>query len=238
MKPKLFTLGTLALFLLSLFAKDMHTAQGAGADDKESEGYLWLSPKEDAASDGPPPPARRAAPGWDEGVYVNAHGNLEGDGRFRKQPFGDFVLQFEFRSQPAANSGIGIRTSSDGNPAFHGMEIQVLDDGHPSYANIERWQHHGSVYGVVAAKTGYLKPTGEWNREEIRAVGDHITVTLNGTVLVDAHLKEAAPNGKSMDGKEHPGLFNTTGYIALCGHGGGVEFRNLRIKPLPSSPAP
>jgi hypothetical protein len=87
------------------------------------------------------------------------------------------------------------------------------------------------VYGIVAAKTGFLKPTGEWNREEIIANGRHITVILNGETIVDADLDKASANG-TIDGKVHPGLKRDKGHICFCGHGAEVWFRNLRIKEL------
>ena len=85
--------------------------------------------------------------------------------------------------------------------------------------------------------------TGVWNTEEIRAVGDHITVTVNGEVILDGNIREAcqghnvAPDGGNnnpytVDHQNHPGLFNKDGYISFCGHGEGVKFRNIRILDL------
>jgi hypothetical protein len=150
--------------------------------------------------------------------------------------YSDFDLKFEFKLTPGANNGIGIRvpTEAEGqrvDPAFKGMEIQVLDDASDRYKDIKEWQHHGSVYGVVPAKTGFLKPAGEWNSEEIIARGKHIKVILNGETIVDADVAEASKNG-TLDGKEHPGLARDSGHICFCGHGAEVWFRNLRIKEL------
>jgi hypothetical protein len=111
------------------------------------------------------------------------------------------------------------------------MEIQVLDNTSPIYAKLQPYQYHGSVYGVIPAKRDYLKPVGEWNQEEIRIQGNHIRVTLNGTVIVDGDLKEASKNG-TMDKNPHPGLQRKSGYIGFLGHGSEVRFRNIRIKEL------
>jgi len=150
--------------------------------------------------------------------------------------YGDFHLKFEFKLTPGANNGIGIRVPDEVpgerlDPAFKGIEIQVLDDANDRYKNIKEWQHHGSVYGVVPAKTGFLKPAGEWNSEEIIAKGKQIKVILNGETIVDADIEKASENG-TLDGKEHPGLKRDTGHICFCGHGAEVWFRNLRIKEL------
>src|SRR5262249_19601882 len=93
--------------------------------------------------------------------------------------YSDFVFRFEFRLGKAGNNGIAIRTPLHGHPSTDGMEIQILDDRDEMYKDIKPWQAHGSVYGVVPAKRDALKPVGEWNREEISAIGRHIRVTVN-----------------------------------------------------------
>src|SRR4051812_31804711 len=111
--------------------------------------------------------------------------------------YGDFDLKFEFKLTAGANNGIGIRVPTEEpgqrlDPAYKGMEIQILDDASDRYKNIQPWQHHGSIYGVVPAKTGFLKPAGEWNSEEIIAKGKHIKVILNGETIVDADIEKAS----------------------------------------------
>jgi hypothetical protein len=145
--------------------------------------------------------------------------------------YSDFSFRFDFKLSEGGNNGVGIRAPLGGDSAYKGMEIQILDDPSPKYATIEPWQAHGSVYGIVAAKRGFLKPVGQWNHEEIIARGRHITVILNGTTIVDANLDEAS-QPKTLDGKDHPGVNNKTGHIGFLGHGARIEFRNLRVKDL------
>ena len=145
--------------------------------------------------------------------------------------YSDFALRFEFKLEPGGNNGVGIRAEQGKDAAYYGMEIQILDDTAPEYAALQPWQYHGSVYGVAAAEKGHQKPVGEWNEEEIVARGSRVTVTLNGTVIVDVDLEEVA-RPETIDGREHPGLFNTSGYIGFLGHGHRVEFRNIRIKEI------
>lgn len=154
--------------------------------------------------------------------------------------YGDFVLRFEFRlDEEGVNNGIGIRTPRGVDAAYHGMEIQILDHDAPRYAKLAPYQVHGSVYGVIPAKRVKFKP-GEWNTEEIRANGDHITVTVNGRVILDGNIREACKghavsedgsdtNPWMCDKRNHPGLFNKNGHIGLLGHGHGISFRNIRI---------
>lgn len=157
---------------------------------------------------------------------------LEGGGNLlTAKEYANFAFRFEFKTEPGGNNGIGIRTPLNGDAAYVGMEIQILDDGHEKYkGKIKSEQHHGSVYLVAPARTGFLKPAGEWNTEEIIANGNHIRVTLNGVVILDFDLglvqeKEVL--------EKHPGIRNKKGYIGFLGHGSLVEFRNIRIKELP-----
>lgn len=170
------------------------------------------------------------ASGWDKGVHIK-DGLVSGGGRYHKKQYSDFVLRFDFRLKAGANSGIGIRAARGGNAAYDGMELQVLENTADKYKKLKPWQYHGSIYGVVAAKRGALKPVGEWNSQEVTAKGNHIVVKVNGQVIVDADIAEASKNG-TIDGKKHPGLMRKEGYLGILGHGGGVEFRNMRIKEL------
>lgn len=155
-----------------------------------------------------------------------------GGNLFSEKEFSDFVLRFEFKMPPGGNNGLGIRAPLDGNAAYAGMELQILDDPHPMYKDIKPWQAHGSVYGVVPAKRGYLREPGQWNVEEVTAAGNRIIIKLNGETIVNENIQKASASG-TMDGQKHPGLLNPSGHIGFLGHGSRVEFRNIRIKELP-----
>jgi len=161
-------------------------------------------------------------------IYPNrgGKGNL-----FTEKEFSDFIFRFEFQLTPGANNGLGIHAPLEGDAAYVGKEIQILDNDAPVYSKLEVYQYHGSVYGIMPAKRGYLKPTGDWNQEEVYVKGDYIKVTLNGTVILEGDLKKATKNG-TLDKKEHPGLNRHTGHIGFLGHGSVVKFKNIRIKDL------
>ncbi|MES1160621.1 MAG: DUF1080 domain-containing protein, partial [Bacteroidota bacterium] len=137
---------------------------------------------------------------------IGGGGNL-----YTKEEFSNFIYRFKFQLTPGANNGIGIRAPLEGDAAYVGMEIQVLDNEAPKYKDLHTYQYHGSVYGVIPAKRGFLLPTGEWNEEEIIARGNKIKVVLNGMVILDGDIKEASKNG-TLDHNEHPGLLRTTGH--------------------------
>lgn len=145
----------------------------------------------------------------------------------------DFVFKFEFKLTEGANNGLGIRCPKllEGNLHLEGTELQILDDTAEKYQTLKPYQYHGSVYGVVAAQRGSLKPVGEWNEQEVTVQGRQIKVVVNGKTIVDANLDQATKDG-TLDGQKHPGLNRPRGHIGFLGHGDRVDFRRLRIKDL------
>ena len=177
--------------------------------------------------------------GWQgqEGGYVVEEGAIvcvpsKGGFLYTEKEYADFILRFEFKLTEGANNGLGIRTPKGGDPAYVGMELQILDNESPKYKDkLAEYQYHGSVYGVVPAKRGFLKPAGEWNQQEVTVKGGHVKVVLNGETILDADVRKAAEGG-TIDKRQHPGLERDKGYICFCGHGARVEFRALSIKEL------
>ena len=160
-------------------------------------------------------------------LFCAKHG---GGNLFTEKEYSDFILRFEFRLEAGGNNGIGVRAPLEGTSAYVGMEIQILDDGAPMYAHLRPAQYCGSVYDIVAARRGALRPVGQWNQEEIVAHGRHLKVTLNGTVIVDTNLNDVADPAILA---KHPGMLRDRGHIGLLGHDDYVEFRNIRLKELP-----
>lgn len=174
--------------------------------------------------------------GWtgDVAGYQAENGELvckPGGNLYTEAEFSDFHLRFDFKLTPGANNGLGVRVQPGAHAAYDAIELQILDDSAEKYKDLKPWQFHGSVYGIVPAKQGFLKPVGEWNSQEVLAEGNHIKVLLNGETIVDADLKEATKDGMP-DGKEHPGLFNASGRLGFIGHGDVLYFRNIRVKSL------
>lgn len=179
----------------------------------------------------------------DGNIYVTA--NYGGSGNlYTKKKYSDFIYRFEFSfAVPGVNNGIGIRTKIGADAAYDGMEIQILDHDDPIYKGLHDYQQHGAVYGIIVPKHVKFGSLGTWNKEEIRAIGDHITVIVNGEVILDGNIRTACKghnvvpddsliNPYTIDKKNHPGLFNKDGYISFCGHGAGIKFRNVRILDL------
>lgn len=145
-----------------------------------------------------------------------------------EKDYGDFELRLEYKLLPAGNSGVYIRAPETGHISRVGMEIQLLDDFHPKYANLHFYQYTGAIYHVVGPNQRATRKAGEWNAIAIRAVGRDVQVTLNGKRIVDTDLDRWAKDPAIA--KEHPGLLRTAGKIGLQSHTDRVEFRNIRVK--------
>ena len=147
-----------------------------------------------------------------------------------EKPLEDFIVRLEFKLPPGGNNGLAIRYPGKGRPHTDGMcELQVLDNSSPKYSDLDPRQFHGSVYGMVASKRGYLRPPGTWNFQEVTVEGSKIRVELNGTIILDADLSEVTD---FKDGTSHPGKDLRRGYFGFAGHHDPVEFRNIRVREL------
>lgn len=143
----------------------------------------------------------------------------------------DFIARVEFLLPPGGNNGLAIRHSGKGRASYDAMcELQILDDTAEKYAKLDPRQYHGSVYGMVAAHRGYLRPVGEWNYQEVTVHGAKIRVELNGTVIVDTDLSQVT---EFKDNVPHPGKDRKSGHFGFAGHNDPVRFRNVSIKRLP-----
>ena len=140
--------------------------------------------------------------------------------------YGNFELRLEYKMPKMGNSGVGLRSPLEGDPAYVGMEIQLIDD--INWKGLQTWQHTGSIYNVVPAKKINSKEPGEWNTMRIVANGRTILVEHNGEVLVDANLDDYVRE----HAKRHPGIVREKGHIGLQSYNFRVEYRNIYIKEL------
>lgn len=215
------------LFFRDIYIREINTPAVGLTEEEKAEGFVSLFNGENLE-------------GWqgnktdyfaENGLLIidpknGGHGNL-----FTEKEYTDFIFRFEFQLTPAANNGLGIRAPLEGDAAYKGMELQILDNSAPVYAELKDYQYHGSVYGVIPAKRGFQKAVGEWNTQEVIVKGSKIKVILNGEVIVDGDIDEASKHG-TPDHKKHPGLKRKKGYIGFLGHGSKVSFRNIRIKEI------
>jgi hypothetical protein len=170
--------------------------------------------------------------GWRKANYVVEDAMIvcKGGNLVTEKQYSNYVFEFEFLLPSGANNGLGIHYPGSGDPAYTGMELQILDNSHKRYAKLKDYQYHGSLYTLQAAKRGHLKPIGEWNLQKVTVDGPLIKVELNGTEILNANLDEinkAKP--------KHKGAKRRVGHICFCGHGAPVKFKNITILELPQN---
>ena len=159
-------------------------------------------------------------------LFVNGGG---GGWLMTEKEYGDFEIRVDYKIPEKGNSGVALRAPLEGDPAYKGMEIQILDDKwhKANLKDLKPVQLTGSIYGVVPPSKDATKPVGEWNTIDITAKGPKVTVVLNGTTIVDANLED-----HKNQADKHPGLLRTKGHLGLQSHSERVEFRNIFVKEL------
>ncbi len=205
----------------------------ARADDKVESGFVSLFNGKDLTGWQVNKGGNMARWGAENGLLFVQGGG--GGWLMTEKEYSDFEVRLEYKMPPGGNSGVALRSPMAGDPAYVGMEIQLLDDNDPRYEKLQKWQYTGSIYGVVPPSKRVVKPAGEWNDIDITAKGRQITIVLNGEKIVDANLddyKDRVEENKEKKLPAHPGLARTGGHVGLQSHDGRVEFRNLRIKVL------
>jgi len=146
---------------------------------------------------------------------------LGGGKMVTQKQYKDFIVLMQIKLCPGGNNGLAIRAPG---PSGGVMELQVLDDPHEMFAKLKPDQYHGSAYGIKPAHRGYLRPTGQWNHQEVYVKGDHVRVVLNGYEILNARLKDVAPNNAA--------AMRTQGHFGFISHADPVAFRHVRIKEL------
>jgi len=164
-----------------------------------------------------------------DGVLV-VTGEGGGGWLFTDREYENFLLRYEYRSiDGIGNSGVGIRATKDGNPAYSGMEIQVIQPGWET-----PWQRACALYAVVPPAVEADNPMGEWNSVEVLCDGPRIRTTLNGQELYDVKTTDFTEEStKDVEWQKPLDNRAKSGHIALQDYANHVEFRTIRIKPLP-----
>lgn len=135
------------------------------------------------------------------------------------KPLENFIWHVEFRysplpGNPRYNSGIFIRTAAD--YYSHWFQLQIGGGQGGYFFGVAP---DGRRFNLSPQTPGQeaVKAAGEWNTVEITAQGPVVTAWVNGKVLC-----------------EYRYLPVQKGHLGLEGEGYRIEFRNLKVKPLPS----
>ena len=152
-----------------------------------------------------------------------------------KKEYGDFVLEFEWKLGERGNSGCALRTPLFGDPAFDGLELQMVDPRYfPSDQTPMTSELSGSLYRAIAPSAQVFRPN-QWNTYRITCKGSHIEVILNGTVIQNVSLDAQTLQPRRHDETEASALSERPrrghiGFQELSRGGGQVEIRYARIK--------
>lgn len=145
-------------------------------------------------------------PQLEEGTEARQFGNIR-----TVREFEDFRLQLELRLPKGGNSGIYLRGR---------YEVQVTDSfGKAGLGGI------GSVYSRIPALKNAALPAGEWQKFDITLCDRHLTVRLNGTLVIDNQFLEGCTGGALSSDDEKPGP------IYFQGDHTSVEYRNIVLIP-------
>jgi hypothetical protein len=170
--------------------------------------------------------------GWKGEGYAVEDGAIictpKGKNLMTEATFSSYILDFDFKLEPGTNNGLGIHFPGEGDGAYTGMELQILDNSAEKYKDLKDYQFHGSMYTLAPAKREGLKPPGEWNNQRVSVLGSEVKVVLNGKDILAANLDELAAKHP-----KHEGVKRRSGHIAFLGHGDKVSLRNIKIVEVP-----
>lgn len=151
-----------------------------------------------------------------DGIMVNQPVEGEGSlGKFRTvEEFEDFKLTLDFNYPGDCNSGIYLRGV---------YEIQMKYN----YGKDPNLKSTGALYGRIVPSQAAEKPAGEWQDIEIILYKRHVTVTLNGSRIIDNQPVEGITGGALSANEFAPGPIYLQG-----NHSRGVSYRNIILTPI------
>ncbi|HWH72433.1 MAG TPA: DUF1080 domain-containing protein [Candidatus Sulfotelmatobacter sp.] len=180
-----------------------------------------------------------------KGVWTIENGVMtasEDQAIWSDKDYANFILDLEFKTAEGANSGVVIYASDIQDWIPNSLEIQILDDHSPKWAQAPKNWQCGAAFGHQPPTKGVVKKPGEWNRMTLLCQGPKIVVVLNGERINEIDLTRFTSATKNPDGTEVPAWLTkrslaslaTKGRIGLQGkHAGApIFFRNVRIQAL------
>jgi len=149
----------------------------------------------------------------------------------------NFVLELQWRHlKPKGNAGLFIWAgplSAPGVPFLRAIEVQILEN---AYGKSDWFTTHGDIFPIHGSKMTPDAPSRgarsfpSEERSKSSPQWNHYRVTCQDGVI------KLAVNGKEVSGGKDCSF--RKGYIALESEGGVVDYRNIRIKELPSTNPP
>ena len=170
--------------------------------------------------------------------------------------FKNFILEWDWKVEKAANSGVfylaqEVTTKDkDGNEQYEPIyisapEYQILDNAnHPdSFLGVDGNRKSASLYDMIPAKPQNQNPYGEWNKGKIMVFQGTVVHYQNDVNVLEYHLwtprwTEMLQNSKFSEEAwplayellNNCGGENHEGYIGFQDHGDVVYYKNIRVK--------
>ena len=129
------------------------------------------------------------------------------------ETFEDFNLKLEVNVPEGSNSGVYLRGI---------YEVQVMD----SYGKPLDSHNMGALYSRIVPLLAAEKPAGEWQKMDITLYKRHLTVLLNGKMIINNQPVKGV-TGEAMTADEF-----IPGPIYLQGNHGKVSYRNIVLIPI------
>jgi hypothetical protein len=179
-------------------------------------------------------------PSWKvvHGALVSVPGSPQERGDIvTLEQFDNFELTLEWKMAPGGNSGLQYRVSEDSkNPWDSGPEYQIVD--HTSHEDgLNPLSSASGCYAVYAPSKDLTRPVGQWNKTRLVANGSHVEHWLNGRKVVSYEVgsKEwlvRVKTSKFINSKTYGRA--PKGHLCLQDYGFPIEFRNIKLRPLPA----
>jgi hypothetical protein len=143
-----------------------------------------------------------------EGTRHISYGNLRTAAEFE-----DFNLKLETNVAENGNSGVYLRGI---------YEIQVSN----SYGRSLDSHNMGGIYSRITPRVSAEKPAGQWQSLNITLLDRHVTIELNGKVIIDNEPLLGCTGGALWSDESKPGP------IYLQGDHTGISYRNIVLTPI------
>ena len=135
------------------------------------------------------------------------------------ETFDNFEVDLEYMLASDSNSGIILKAQPAAVlSATDYVEIQLIDDLSKKFGLLDSKTRTGSIWNLVASNPAPNAPANSWHRVQVKVEDRRVTVTVNGTVVVNAPNAAPAKPGR----------------LGLQLAPNRVEFRNIKVRHLPT----
>jgi hypothetical protein len=208
----------------------------AGQEKKEEAGWTPLF-KDDGEPKGfhvtawddvskPPPDGAK----WVVKDGILNGSNPRGTWLVSDKEYADFQLELEFKIADPGNSGVGLRFPEKGDPAFDGLELQIMGPTYRGNDFVPENERTGAIYQLFTPKDLKAFQVNQWNRYHVTLSGPKLSVTLNDVLIQDVNLDQEKFKPQRGSPPAQRPRKGHIGFQELSRGNTTVQIRNARIK--------